>query len=225
MSKLTGIFANTDQNGRVVRIILTAIFCCVPITAGAADIKPALKATFAHEGGYQAMRGDRGNWTGGAIGKGELKGTKYGIAANSYPNEDIRNLTLDRAAVIYSRDFWGASRCDEWRSQIIANVYFGWAVNQGQGTAARIMQRAINYAGWPRPPIAVDGNIGPGTVRRLNEVDQTLLFVHLVGLTHGRYIQIVDHNPAQMQFLDTWARRMKIEVMRSVHEYEALRAR
>jgi len=203
--------------------LLTILALLLPLSAHAADIMPALKATFKHEGGFQIMRADRGNWTGGKVGVGELKGTKYGIAANSYPREDIRNLTLDRAASIYKNDFWGASRCDEWRSQIIANVYFGWAVNQGQGTAARILQRAINYAGWPRPPIAVDGKIGRGTVKRLNEVDQTLLFVHLVGLTHGRYIQIVDHNPAQMQFLDTWARRMKIEVQRSVHEYEAAR--
>ena len=206
-----------------MRKLLVLLLLVFPAYAIAADIKPALKATFAHEGGYQSMRGDHGNWTGGAIGKGELKGTKYGIAASSYPKEDIKNLTIDRAAFIYKNDFWGASRCDEWKSQIIANVYFGWAVNQGQGTAARILQRAINYAGYPRPPIIVDGVIGRGTVARLNEVDQSLLFVHLVGLTHGRYIQIVDHNPAQMQFLDTWARRMKIEVQRSVHEYEAKR--
>jgi len=205
-----------------MRILILMMLMMFAVPAHAADIRPALKATFAHEGGYQNMRGDRGNWTGGAIGNGELRGTKYGVAASSYPREDIRNLTMDRAAFIYRNDFWGASRCDEWRSQIIANVYFGWAVNQGQGTAARILQRSINYAGWPRPPIAVDGNIGRGTVKRLNEVDQTLLFVHLVGLTHGRYIQIVDHNPAQMQFLDTWARRMKVEVTRSVHEYEAM---
>jgi len=207
----------------MTRLIAAFFILAFTLTAHAADIKPALAATFAHEGGYQNMRGDRGNWTGGAIGSGDLKGTKYGIAAASYPREDIRNLTLDRAAFIYKNDFWGVSRCDEWRSQIIANVYFGWAVNQGQGTAARILQRAINYAGYPRPLIAVDGVIGKGTVARLNQVDQSLLFVHLVGLTHGRYIQIVDHNPAQMQFLDTWARRMKIEVQRSVHEYEAKR--
>lgn len=205
--------------------LLILLLLMFSVTAKAADIAPALTATFGHEGGYQCLRADSGNWTGGVVGKGELKGTKYGIAANSYPNEDIRNLSLDRAATIYKRDFWGASRCDEWRSQIIANVYFGWAVNQGQGTAARILQRAINYAGWPRPIIPVDGKIGKGTVNRLNEVDQDLVFIHLVGLTHGRYIQIVDHNPAQMQFLDTWARRMKIEVQRSVHEYEAKRVK
>lgn len=201
-------------------ILLALLLCCVTITAQAADIKPALKLTFGHEGGFQRMAGDSGNYA-----NGKLIGTKYGIAAASYPQEDIPNLTLDRAAVIYRRDFWGASRCDEWKNQIVANLYFDFAVNMGQGTAARIIQRAINYAGYPRPRIAVDGVIGKGTVARLNQVDQTLLFVHLVGLGHNRYVQIVDANSKKEQFFDTWARRMKINVQRSVHEYEALRAR
>lgn len=196
-------------------IAMLAISACDPLYA--ADIKPALINTFGHEGGFQKLKGDSGNYV-----NGKLIGTKFGIAAASYPHEDIPNLIIERAAVIYQRDFWGASRCDEWKSQIIANLYFGWAVNMGQGTAARIIQRAINYAGYPRSKIPVDGKIGQQTVRRLNEVDQTLLFVHLVGLTHNRYVQIVDANPKKMQFLDTWARRMKTEVQRSVHEYEAI---
>ncbi|QXE85953.1 hypothetical protein KP003_16560 [Geomonas nitrogeniifigens] len=203
---------------KIAAICCVILFCAV--AARAADIRPALQHTFGHEGGYQCSRADSGNWTGGKVGAGILKGTKYGIAAASYPREDIRNLTLDRAGFIYSRDFWGVSRCNEWKSQIIANLYFDFAVNMGQGTAARIIQRAANYAGWPRKPIAVDGEIGPGTVRRLNDVDQTLLFVHLVGLGHNRYVQIVDANPGKMQFLDTWAIRIKSNVQRSVHEYE-----
>ena len=34
-----------------------------------------------HEGLFQNDRDDRGNWTSGKIGVGELKGTKFGIAA------------------------------------------------------------------------------------------------------------------------------------------------
>jgi len=48
-------------------ILAALILTYVAITpCYSADIKPALKATFAHEGGYQAMRGDRGfRWVGG----------------------------------------------------------------------------------------------------------------------------------------------------------------
>lgn len=208
-----------------MKILLLTIWTVLTfaLTAQAADIAPALQHTFGHEGGYQCLRSDSGNWTGSKVGAGVLKGTKFGIAAASYPHEDIRNLTLDRAATIYRRDFWGASRCDEWTSQIIANNFFDLAVNLGQGTAAKILQRAINYAGWPRKPIAVDGVIGKGTVQRLNDIDQTMLYVHLIGLAHNRYVQIVDANPAKIEFLDTWAYRIKSNVQRSVHEYELKR--
>ena len=32
--------------------------------------------------------------------------TKFGISQRSYPDIDIRNLTLDQAKAIYLRDFW-----------------------------------------------------------------------------------------------------------------------
>lgn len=65
------------------------------------------------EGGYQNVPNDSGNWTGGAVGKGENRGTKYGISAARYPHLDIRNLTLDRAKVLYRRDYWQASGADK----------------------------------------------------------------------------------------------------------------
>lgn len=61
------------------------------------------------EGDYSNTPEDHGNWTGGRKGVGELKGTKYGISAGSYPHLDIRNLTMQQADDIYFRDYWQAS--------------------------------------------------------------------------------------------------------------------
>lgn len=58
------------------------------------------------EGGWQANPEDKGNWTGGKVGVGELKGSKYGISAATYPNEDIKNLTPERAKEIFRTDWW-----------------------------------------------------------------------------------------------------------------------
>lgn len=66
----------------------------------------AIESLLKVEGGFQDYYHDRGNWTGGAVGAGELRGTKYGISAASYPELDIRNLTRDDAVAIYARDFW-----------------------------------------------------------------------------------------------------------------------
>lgn len=210
-------------------IVLMALAVSAPVCA--ADIQPALTDTFRNEGAFQKIHGDSGNWTGGAVGKGENVGTAYGLAGAVYykyfaaRGKTMREVTLQDTIPVYEANYWRPLRLYDVRNQIIANQVFDSAVNMGTGTAARILQRAINYAGYPLPPIAVDGKIGAGTIKRLNQVDQTMLYVHLIGLTHNRYVQIVDANSRKMQFLDTWAYRVKNNVQRSVHEYEAMRAK
>lgn len=68
-----------------------------------ANFANSLAFTLKYEGGYSSNRKDPGNWTGGKVGAGVLKGTKYGIAAHSYPNLDIKNLTLDDVKPIYEK--------------------------------------------------------------------------------------------------------------------------
>jgi lysozyme family protein len=40
-------------------------------------------------------------------------GTKYGISKKSYPNEDIKNMTLERAKQIYYQNYWLKQDCDK----------------------------------------------------------------------------------------------------------------
>ena len=103
----------------------------------------AFERIIGHEGGYSDDPRDRGNWTSGKIGIGELKGTKYGIAAHAYPYLDIKNLTLQQAKDIYFRDYW----------EILGNAHsaikfqmFDAAVNHGYGNAIRFLQRAVRVA-------------------------------------------------------------------------------
>jgi lysozyme family protein len=106
------------------------------------------------EGGYSDDRNDPGNWTGGKVGAGELRGTKYGISAAAYPDLDIPNLTLYRAKAIYLTDYWarvGASRMPP------ALVVFDCAVNSGRTRAGQWLQQALGG-------LNVDGVIGPMTL-------------------------------------------------------------
>lgn len=66
--------------------------------------------TVGSEGGYTSDSADKGNWTGGAVGAGVLKGTKYGISAAEYPTLDIANLTQADAETIYRKDYWPGIR-------------------------------------------------------------------------------------------------------------------
>lgn len=122
----------------------------------------AFERLIGHEGNFTNDKDDRGNWTTGIIGKGQLKGTKYGISAMTYPQLDIKNLTLDQAKQIYKRDWWDALNANKIDTAIVFQVW-DFAINAGMVTAKRKLQSAIG--------VADDGIIGPITLQIINSTD------------------------------------------------------
>jgi lysozyme family protein len=118
----------------------------------------AFNAVVGVEGGYTNSSSDPGNWTGGVVGVGTLKGTKYGISASSYPNLDIVNLTIDQAETIYYSDYWTPIKGDLLNPSL-ALIVFDGAVNQGIQTSIKSLQKAIG--------ITVDGSLGPITLQAI----------------------------------------------------------
>lgn len=137
----------------------------------------AFERLIGHEGKFTNDRQDRGNWTTGVIGKGILKGTKYGISAMTYPDLDIRNLTLEQAKVIYKRDWWDKINADSLHSAIVFQVW-DFAINAGMGTAKRKLQKAVG--------VAEDGIIGRETLKAIKaiELNDTLLKFNAAKLKH-----------------------------------------
>lgn len=106
------------------------------------------------EAGYTADPKDPGNWTP----DGRLKGTKYGISAHSFPNEDIVNMTLDRAKSLAKPIYWDAMRADELPVPL-ALIMFDSAFNESVRTAVKHLQTALK--------LTVDGVIGDTTMHAL----------------------------------------------------------
>lgn len=129
-----------------------------------------------HEGGYTRNREDRGNWTGGKVGVGTLKGTKYGISAAAFPDLDIAGLTLEAAKAIYLAEYWRPIRGDE-LVPALALLVFDAAVNNGVGAATEWLQRAAG--------VTVDGSIGPKTLAAaaLDGVDERFHFERVLAMT------------------------------------------
>lgn len=130
------------------------------------------------EGGFQNDYHDNGNWTGGKIGSGKLLGTKYGISAASYPNEDIENLTPDRAKILYFRDFWDCFQFEyNGIPESVRFDLFDIAVQTsapGRPNVARVLlQRALG--------VTDDGIIGPVTRSKLIAIDPERLDKRLSG--------------------------------------------
>lgn len=116
------------------------------------------------EGEFGDDSRDAGNWTSGVVGKGKLNGTKYGISAASYPQLDIKNITLAEAKEIYRRDYWdvwvGLEGLSAEMPPSFIKELFDAGVNAGKGNAKRFLQRAIN--------VLDDGLIGDVTIAALD---------------------------------------------------------
>ena len=69
--------------------------------------------------------------------------TKYGISQRAYPALNIRSITLDDAKALYKRDYWLLIHGDELPPGL-ALLMLDSAVNQGTGTAIRLLQEAAN---------------------------------------------------------------------------------
>lgn len=101
------------------------------------------------EGGYSNDPNDPG---------GE---TKYGISKRSYPDIDIRSVTVEDAAAIYKRDYWEPLHCGE-LPYPVAMVVFDTAVNQGKFISATLLQEVIHAA--------IDGVVGSQTIALANSL-------------------------------------------------------
>lgn len=185
-----------------------------------AQFEPAIEKVLKHEGGFQKGIHDPGNWIGGRAVMEQylqtsdesllanLRGTNFGISAMSYPNEDIENLTVDRAKEIYERDFWLNGQYGDIADQDVATKLLDLAVTMERfgrhGPAVTMLQEAICACGGA---IDVDGSMGPRTIAAANAVpgDQLLQAVKNAAVTY--YNGVVASHPDEARFLEGWTIR------------------
>lgn len=151
------------------------------------------------EGGYVNDPSDRG---------GE---TKYGITKRSYPDEDIRNLTLDRAKYLYKRDFWDAYLIESYPIPLWY-IIFDMYVNHNPSAVGYILQRAINNKAESKgrtAPLEVDGRIGPKTKKYIYVYEPEP--ARVLTFRAKYYVDIINRNPDQSVFFYGWMRARVFE--------------
>ena len=94
---------------------------------------------------------DPGNWTGGACGEGELRGTRWGFSAGAFPNLDIEHLDEPHATGVAFATFWLPAKCGSMPDALALLVYDA-AFQHGVPKAVEMLQRALG--------LHVDGVIG-----------------------------------------------------------------
>lgn len=142
-----------------------------------------------HEGGYVNDPADPG---------GE---TKYGLSKHSYPGEDIANLTLERAKLIYARDYWGPAGCDAVPDALKFEL-FDFAVNTSAPghctTAIKALQRAAQ--------VPDDGALGPHTLMAAQSMAADRLFRRFAAQVIRHYTGL---DPAlRARFFAGWMNRL-----------------
>lgn len=148
----------------------------------------AFERVIGHEGGYVNNPADPG---------GE---TKFGISKRSYPAEDIKGMTLDRAKAIYRRDFWGPAGCDAVPDAVKFDL-FDMAVNSGPVTAIKTLQRAAG--------VTPDGLLGPITLQALNSIPGP----RLVARFNGQRLSLMADLKTWPVFGRGWAKRVAANLM------------
>jgi len=104
--------------------------------------------------------------------------TKYGISKRAYPNENIPEMTLDRAHSIYKSDYWNKCHCYAF-PYIIALPMFDCAVNQGVRFAIKAAQRSC---GSP-----ADGIMGSMTTMMMQGMDDKLFLDAFLAIREAHY--------------------------------------
>lgn len=143
----------------------------------------AVGFVISHEGGYSNDSHDTG---------GE---TKYGISKAAYPNEDIKNLTVERAKELYFADYWQKCGCGS-LPQPVGFILFDSAVNQGQPKAIRMLQWALR--------LKEDGIVGQETIRAAQRASIAELTTRLVARRAYQYAL----HPSVARYGPGWFQRL-----------------
>ncbi|QDH13828.1 hypothetical protein E3E12_06105 [Formicincola oecophyllae] len=128
-----------------------------------ANLETSLQFTAHWEGGYQCLRADAGNWTGGRCGKGMLVGSCRGISApvlSAYLGRpalpaEMSCLSEATFADIAERHYWRVLCCDALPTGVDL-LQFDFGFNAGAKTAVRVLQDVLG--------VKADGAMGKKTL-------------------------------------------------------------
>jgi lysozyme family protein len=127
--------------------------------------------------------------------------TNWGLSQRSYPHENLRTLTKDRAKDIYRKDYWTQPKFNEIPDHNLAIQVFDMGVNAGPGRAFRLLSRALK--------LKTEAPFWNPSLREA--LAGTTDWVALRGAFHKErqayYRRLVAKNPKLGVFLKGWLRR------------------
>ena len=159
-----------------------------------------------HEGGFVNDPADPGGATNKGITMGVFQTNAQQYLGIDPSLDNLKALTDAQAAKLYKPLYWDKVCGDDIDLQDLANIVFDFQVNAG-GSASKLLQRVLNDLG-AQPPLAVDGNVGAGTMAALNAADQKAVYQRYKQGRIAYYQDLVAKRPALGKFLNGWLIRV-----------------
>ena len=144
--------------------------------------------TIPSEGGYSNRPTDHG---------GE---TNFGISSRTYPREDIQNMTRERANALLYRDYWNYNGIKTLPDDVVG-IVFESAVNRGGPATIKDVHRTLGI----NPPGEI---IGRTTHERLRGMDHERFRRGFADHMRTHYLNRVEEEPSQEEYLDGWLNRV-----------------
>jgi lysozyme family protein len=152
----------------------------------------AIEIVLKHEGDTYT---DHPNDRGGA--------TKFGISQRWNPDVDVRELTRAQAIEIYWERYWKGRGYERLPEPVSIKV-FDLAVNLGERTAIRCLQRGLRACGIR---VKIDGLLGPQTCGAALGAEVATIVAALRSEAAGEYRLRVARDEGQSVFRDGWLNR------------------
>jgi lysozyme family protein len=162
----------------------------------------AIDELIEREGGFTDTPDDSGGPTNMGITQATLaRWRKQPVTA-----EDVRNLQRPEARAIYEAEYLTGPKIDRISHTTLRDFVLDIAVMSGPGTAIMLLQRCLRDEHGQA--LLADGVIGSNTLRALWGCDEPEVLV--TRLVRQRVIWLIDvaqHDPSQLKWLEGWATR------------------
>ncbi|RMH69973.1 MAG: N-acetylmuramidase [Gemmatimonadetes bacterium] len=169
-----------------------------------ANFDAFIKTLLKHEGGFVDHPNDPGGATNKGITMNTFKQHAQSLLGVEPTLDNLKALTDEQAAKIYKKMYWDRIKGDDMQLQELAEIVFDFYVNAG-ANASKLLQRVICDMGQQ---IAVDGGIGPATLRALNQLDQKEVYRRYKKGRLEYYQNLCEKNPKLKVFLKGWTNRV-----------------
>jgi|GEM_PF-1209081 len=123
--------------------------------------------------------------------------TKFGIDSRSHPNEDIENLTRERAIEIYLESYWSAGNLNLIPTKLQLQHFCGIAV-MGISGHSKVLQRAAN--------VIPDGDLGPISLAAIKFITPE----RVADFEKKHYNAVIATNQTDEEFRNGWYNRIAL---------------